>query len=64
MIADAHERRAHKNLAVSTLDFRAQIETTMFGPMNVTRAIRPAVRVESWIASLAPELAPCVIRTI
>src|SRR5579872_6534645 len=27
-------------------DFRAQIETTMFGPMNVTRAILPVMRAQ------------------
>ena len=29
---------------ISTEDFRAQIETTMFGPMNVTRAVLPVMR--------------------
>jgi NAD(P)-dependent dehydrogenase (short-subunit alcohol dehydrogenase family) len=27
-------------------DFRAQVETTMFGPMNVTRAILPVMRAQ------------------
>jgi NAD(P)-dependent dehydrogenase (short-subunit alcohol dehydrogenase family) len=29
---------------ISPEDFRAQIETTMFGPMNVTRAVLPVMR--------------------
>jgi NAD(P)-dependent dehydrogenase (short-subunit alcohol dehydrogenase family) len=29
---------------VSPEDFRAQVETTMFGPMNVTRAVLPVMR--------------------
>src|SRR4051812_6721179 len=31
---------------ISPEDFRAQIETTLFGPMNVTRAVLPVMRVE------------------
>ncbi|HEY6568270.1 MAG TPA: SDR family oxidoreductase [Actinomycetota bacterium] len=31
---------------ISPEDFRAQIETTMFGPMNVTRAVLPMMRAQ------------------
>ena len=31
---------------ISPEDFRAQIETTLFGPMNVTRAVLPVMRVQ------------------
>ena len=31
---------------ISPEDFRAQIETTMFGPMNVTRAVLPVMRAQ------------------
>jgi NAD(P)-dependent dehydrogenase (short-subunit alcohol dehydrogenase family) len=31
---------------ISPEDFRAQIETTLFGPMNVTRAVLPAMRAQ------------------
>jgi NAD(P)-dependent dehydrogenase (short-subunit alcohol dehydrogenase family) len=31
---------------ITPADFRAQIETTMFGPMNVTRAILPVMRAQ------------------
>jgi NAD(P)-dependent dehydrogenase (short-subunit alcohol dehydrogenase family) len=31
---------------LSPEDFRAQIETTLFGPMNVTRAVLPVMRVQ------------------
>ena len=31
---------------ISPEDFRAQIETTMFGPMNVTRAVLPIMRAQ------------------
>jgi len=29
---------------ISPVDFRAQVETTLFGPMNVTRAVLPVMR--------------------
>jgi NAD(P)-dependent dehydrogenase (short-subunit alcohol dehydrogenase family) len=32
---------------ITPADFRAQIETTMFGPMNVTRAALPVLRAQS-----------------
>jgi NAD(P)-dependent dehydrogenase (short-subunit alcohol dehydrogenase family) len=31
---------------ISSEDFRAQIETTLFGPMNVTRAVLPVMRAQ------------------
>src|SRR5215208_6191965 len=31
---------------ISPEDFRAQIETTLFGPMNVTRAVLPVMRAQ------------------
>src|SRR3954454_7625650 len=31
---------------ISPEDFRAQIETTLFGPMNVTRALLPVMRAQ------------------
>src|SRR5881296_3567990 len=31
---------------VSPEDFRAQVETTLFGPMNVTRAVLPVMRAQ------------------
>jgi NAD(P)-dependent dehydrogenase (short-subunit alcohol dehydrogenase family) len=31
---------------ISPEDFRAQVETTLFGPMNVTRAVLPVMRVQ------------------
>jgi NAD(P)-dependent dehydrogenase (short-subunit alcohol dehydrogenase family) len=31
---------------ISPEDFRAQVETTMFGPMNVTRAVLPVMRAQ------------------
>jgi NAD(P)-dependent dehydrogenase (short-subunit alcohol dehydrogenase family) len=64
---------------ISPEDFRAQIETTLFGPMNVTRAVLPVMRaqrsglvmsiaskfgVEGWMESLTPEVAPFGIRTM
>ena len=31
---------------ISPEDFRAQVETTLFGPMNVTRAVLPVMRAQ------------------
>ena len=31
---------------ISPEDFRAQIETTLFGPLNVTRAVLPVMRAQ------------------
>ena len=31
---------------ISPQDFRAQVETTLFGPMNVTRAVPPVMRAQ------------------
>ena len=56
---------------ISPQDFRAQIETTLFGPVNVTRAALPVMRASapacssrsprppaSWARSSAPPMPP------
>ena len=52
-------------------DFRAQVETTLFGPINITRAVLPVIRAQrsassspsprlpgSWAKSSAPLMPP------
>jgi len=56
---------------ISPEDFRAQIETTLFGPLNVTRAVLPIMRAQrsglilrsrrppaSWVRSSAARMPP------
>jgi NAD(P)-dependent dehydrogenase (short-subunit alcohol dehydrogenase family) len=33
---------------ITPQDFQAQVETTLFGPMNITRAVLPVLRAQRW----------------